>query len=318
MQGSGAQLHHAPAQQGLFSYGGNMIKLFTFTGIPVMEIPARLAEPFDDPNAYKGVPGAADLTDINTGHMIERITQVFGPKGIGWNFIWSASDMEILNPLDKRVLARLKFALFTYSLYDEAGTPHSYEIQTSGANANELVYAEEGARTSALGAAIKGLCFQLPVYKGQLDHHNAGRLPGGNGSSSGGNGRAGLTGIIPAPGRGGPPAAQGEAPLPPAAQTALDGIGDYLLKTGTHSKGKLLREISWRTLGWYALTMKPTSTDRLADQEAALLYLTAKFAPPDPEAARLQQQAFAKVASLQPATPAGKAAKFLVEQRQPA
>ena len=33
----------------------------TFTGIPAGEIPTRLAEPFDDPRAYKGVPGGADL-----------------------------------------------------------------------------------------------------------------------------------------------------------------------------------------------------------------------------------------------------------------
>jgi hypothetical protein len=292
-----------------------MTKLLTFTGIPVADVPTRLAEPFDDPKAYKGVPGGADLTDICTGHMIERITQVFGPKGIGWNFNWSADDMEILNPLERRVLARLKYALFSYVLFDETGAPHLYEIQTSGANANDLVYAEEGARTSALGAAVKGLCFQLPVYKGQLDHHNAGKLPGGNGQKPGGNGHhaAQITEELRLVE---PPASLSEPSLPGEVQAALNAIGDYILKTGTQSKGKLLREVSQRTLGWFALTMKASTADQVADQEAVLLYLTALFTPVREEEASIQQQAFARVALLNPATLAGKAAKILAQQKQ--
>ena len=145
----------------------------TFTGIDAKEIPAALAKIFEDTKAYKGVPGGADLTDINTGHMLERITEVFGPKGLGWNFVFLPEYMEIVNPLEKRVLARLKYAIFKYMITKEDGQEVWIEIPTSGANTNELAYAEEGARTSALGAAIKGLCFQLPIYKGLLDHHNA-------------------------------------------------------------------------------------------------------------------------------------------------
>jgi hypothetical protein len=292
-----------------------MTKLFTFTGIPVMEIPAKLAEPFNDPKAYKGVPGGADLTDICTGHMIERITQVFGPKGIGWNFLWSAEDMEILNPLERRVLARLKQAVFSYVLLDESGAPHPFEIQTSGANANELVYAEEGARTSALGAAVKGLCFQLPVYKGQLDHHNAAQLSSGNGHKPGGNGHhmvhsGEVQRLVE------PPPGINDPSLPDEVQTALNGITRYFLKTGTQSKGKQLGEISLRTLGWFALTMKPVTADQVADQEAVLLYLTVCFVPVKDEEASIQQQAFARLALLNPATPAGKAAKALTQQKQ--
>ena len=58
-------------------------KLFTLTGLPISQIVEKLAEPFE-PQAYRGVPGGADLTDINTGYMIERATQVFGLRGLGW------------------------------------------------------------------------------------------------------------------------------------------------------------------------------------------------------------------------------------------
>ena len=148
------------------------MNLFTFTGIPVGEIPTKLAEAFTDPKAYKGVPGGADLTDINTGHMIERVTEVFGPKGIGWNFSYDPDMMEVLGN-EKRVMAHLHFAIFRYFLWDETGqNVFQYDIATSGASNNNYEYAEEGARTSALGAALKGLCFQLPIYKGHLSHHN--------------------------------------------------------------------------------------------------------------------------------------------------
>lgn len=149
----------------------------TTAGVAVEKIAGLLAEIFADADkAYKAVPGGADLTDINTGHMIERVTQVFGIKGLGWNFRWEPNDLVFIGDLagsSARCTAHLKNAVFSYRLVDEAGETHWFEIQTSGMNTNSALYAEEGARTSALGAALKGLCFQLPIYKGYLDHHNA-------------------------------------------------------------------------------------------------------------------------------------------------
>lgn len=69
--------------------------LFTLTGIPVSQVAEKLAEPFDNPAAYKGVPGGADLTDIGTGWMIERTTQVFGLRGLGWKLLgWEILKSE--------------------------------------------------------------------------------------------------------------------------------------------------------------------------------------------------------------------------------
>lgn len=151
--------------------------LKTVAGKPADQIAMLLAEIFTDAEkAYKAVPGGADLTDINTGHMIERVTQVFGLKGLGWNFRWDPRDLVFYGDVaagTTRVTAHLKNAIFSFALVDEKGEYQWFEIQTSGINQNSATYAEEGARTSALGAALKGLCFQLPIYKGYLDHHNA-------------------------------------------------------------------------------------------------------------------------------------------------
>src|SRR5512137_2289150 len=164
-------------------------KLFTLTGVPVSQIVEKLAEPFE-PQAYKGVPGGADLTDINTGYMIERATQVFGLRGFGWKLEYSPENMVLVGLGEgKRTTAHLKYAMFSYALVNEQGEACWYPIITGAANTNDFAYAEEGARTAAIGAALKSLCFQLPVYKGQLDHHNASLLlgaasqPGGNGNS---------------------------------------------------------------------------------------------------------------------------------------
>src|SRR4030065_952531 len=154
-------------------------KLFPLTGVPVSQIVGKLAEPVE-PQAYKGVPGGADLTDINTGYMIERATQVFGLRGLGSKLEYSPENLMFIGLGEgKRVTAHLRYAVVSYALVNEQGEICWYPIITGAANTNDFAYAEEGARTAAIGAALKSLCFQLPVYKGQLDHHNAGKLLGG-------------------------------------------------------------------------------------------------------------------------------------------
>jgi hypothetical protein len=262
--------------------------LFTLTGIPVEQISARLAEPFDDPKAYKPVPGGADLTDINTGHMLERVNQVFGPKGLGWNLLFSKDDVEVIGDpaTAKRIMVRLTYARFQYTLVDGQGERQVYEIPTGGVNTNEFTYAEEGARTSALGAALKGLGFQLPVYKGLLDHHNAGRLIGGDGKG------ASPTGGIHAPtrpgnGRNGGQSAKGtpEASNPPEIED-LDGptpqatgdpgafeipVGRYGPQNG--QPGMKLAEAPLPWIQWAANQMQPSSDKTRALQAAAKAFL---------------------------------------------
>lgn len=263
------------------------IKLFTLTGIPVDQVVAKLAEPFE-PQAYKGVPGGADLTDINTGYMIERATQVFGLRGLGWKLEYSPTDLVFIGLGEgKRVTAHLKYAVFSYALVDEKGEIRWYPIITGGASANELPYAEEGARTAAIGAALKSLCFQLPVYKGQLDHHNAGKLHAegktatGNGSKNGGNGSK----AAPANGRSTDEILKELGYETPAPQSPANGNdpGAYVIQYGKTYAGWTLRRIveenpkgreaGLTALRWYASEMKPATEAARADQIAAKKFL---------------------------------------------
>ncbi len=271
-------------------------KLFSLTGIPVSQIVDRLALPFE-PQAYRGVPGGADLTDINTGYMIERATQVFGLRGLGWKLEYSPEDMVFIGLGEgKRVTAHLKYAVFSYALINEQDLVNWYPIITGGANTNDFAYAEEGARTAAIGAALKSLCFQLPVYKGQLDHHNASLLlgaasqPGGNGNSphppGHGDGNNGSGPKIPR--------SRGEIlkelgfddpaqPVPaPDVQPDQD-PGAYLIRYGKAYSGwslhRLVKEnprgldAGLAALRWYANEMKPATEQARLDQAAARKYL---------------------------------------------
>ena len=273
--------------------------LFTQTGIPVDQISVRLAEPFDDPQAYKPVPGGADLTDICTGYMLERVNQVFGPKGLGWNLLFSKDDVEVIGDpaTAKRIMVRLTYALFQYTLVDAQGERQVYEIPTGGVNTNEFAYAEEGARTSALGAALKGLGFQLPVYKGLLDHHNAGRLIGGNGKSaaakaSGDGSSAPPGGGVHAPTRPGngrngahsartAPEASSQPEIEDLDGPALQETGDpgaFEIPVGRYGPqngqpGKNLAEAPLAWVQWAANQMQPSSEKTRALQEAAKAFL---------------------------------------------
>jgi len=270
-------------------------KLFTLTGIPVEQISTRLAEPFSDPKAYKPVPGGADLTDISTGHMLERVNQVFGPKGLGWNLLFDKDDLQVFGDptAARRIIVRLAYAVFQYTLVDDEGQLQRCEIPTSGVNTNDFAYAEEGARTSALGAALKGLGFQLPVYKGDLDHHNATKVIGGNGKSApAGNPAAGDPAFGPVPTAGTKPGGNGrKAAVPPAdpgADAEIEDLdeppppgsdpGRFEIPVGRYGPsngrpGKTLAEAPRAWVEWAAHQMQPSNEKTRLLQEAARAFL---------------------------------------------
>jgi len=157
-------------------------KAYTFTGIPVEEITGSLAELLP-PTAFKPIATKTYLTDINTGHMLERATEVFGPRGIGWGLSYEPDHMIIMDNDVKlndeggkkkaRPTARLAYAKFWFMLYGADGEGFKAEIITSGASQNEIEFAEEGARTAAIGSALKSLLFQNEVYKNELKEAQA-------------------------------------------------------------------------------------------------------------------------------------------------
>jgi hypothetical protein len=251
--------------------------LRTYTGIRIEEVPNILAKPFADPKAYRPIPGTPPLTDINTGFMLERVTQVFGLKGIGWNLLFIPENMEIsYRDEDRWVSARLRYAELVVNFLDEKDEVVAMRIPTSGASTNEPGYAEEGARTSALGSALKGMCFQLGVYKGELDLASSGlffptpstpvQLP--------------YSPSIPAVKKETGMAFQPEKPVPP--QTHAEIPGDYVVDVGAKHMGKKLSELSDQALTWYASLdgkgMSPANQKARELQEQACRYLAEKMA----------------------------------------
>jgi len=238
-------------------------QLTTLTGVPATELATRLAAPFTSPKAYKRVPGGANLTDINTGYMLERATEVFGPRGLGWALEYVPEAMEVFDLHERRPTAWLKNATFRYALLDPEGQMHWYAIQTSGASTNELAYAPEGARTSALGAALKALCFQLPIYKGDLDHHNAAK-------------------VLASPGKPGPeppqPSRNGSGPATPPVPE-LPAPAAFVIPLGKN-EGKTLGEVSPKAVEWYATQMQPATPAADALQQAAQALLAVRAARP--------------------------------------
>lgn len=146
--------------------------LQTAAGVPYKEIAQRLAVPFDNPEkAYieieGGRAGKAGLIDIKTGFMIERLNEVFGLRGVGWDLEYSPEDLVMLGDITSYdPVGYLKKAFFVFPLFTENWEHFTtIRILTDGISKNSPEYCLEGARTKAIGQAIKWLCFQLPVYQ---------------------------------------------------------------------------------------------------------------------------------------------------------
>ena len=233
----------------------------TQAGTPASEIRARLAEPFDDPKAYKKVEGTgADLTDINTGHMLQRLNDIFGMKGLGWNLLYERDDIEAGDG-GSRILVRLKYAEFVFWLHN-GDEEHVEEIRipTSGANFNTPQYAEEGAKTVALGTALKGLGFQEAVYTGHLNHRNAGSYRRKASSST----------------KKSSSKKRKKKASSKAKKPASDGNGDlgsYQVPFGKH-KGKTLADCPTDYLEWVVNEMSPFGDEGVAFQQKAAEYLS--------------------------------------------
>lgn len=154
-----------------------MIEQFTtITGLPLMDAIEAMKAVLP-PEAYKGVPGGANLTDISPAYLTEKATEVFGPIGLGWWFEWDPTQVEqSFNPENKfeqyTVLIK-DFSLF-YAYVHTGQLSTSHPVKASGGSANKKSdYAFKGAITGAIGAAFSKLCWQIYVYKGKVDHKNA-------------------------------------------------------------------------------------------------------------------------------------------------
>ncbi len=266
----------------------------TVGGFTLPQVIAELQKPLPA-SAYKPVPGASDLTDIDPAYLTEVATQVFGPVGFGWWFDFQPADLTIAAEARTAKSGR-EYTVYTaslhklvvrYRLLDAGGhTLISEPITATGGNDNEVEsYAVRGALTNALGAAFAKLTWQLPVYKGQLSHRNAATF-GENGKKPATATHSGPPTANTAVGHGQPAAA---APVKAATPTsaslaANDGNGhdaeleallNFVIPPAIQSKhaGKKLGEVSAQVIEWYATKMAVTTPESqvLKDKAAALL-----------------------------------------------
>jgi hypothetical protein len=238
-----------------------MIQLTTLTGLTLAELAAKLDAQLPA-EAYKAVPGGADLTDIDPNYMRKVLNECFGLCGVGWGYAYNAADMhtetqERSGANGKRMVqaATLKHLRFWYRLADPEGHQVTCEIDASGGSENSVEgYAMKGAITNALGNAASNIGFQESVYLGKRDHKTV-KKP------------------APAPKPAAPAAPQPE----PAAQVpAGDDPSGYVIPLGQRS-GQLLGDQPLNVIEWYAHQMAAgNSADKQALQAAAAAFLKIK------------------------------------------
>lgn len=257
-------------------------KLKTLTGITANKIGESLEKPFDDPKAYSpirgGAGGAANLTDIETAWMIERLNEVFGPYGLGWFLEWDPEQVRVVQN-EKSWTATLTRATFRYILLDKDGQEKSCTAPCSGGSNNkELGYALKGMETSAIGNAISKMRFQEQVYKGKLTHENAAKIL----KSRAGSGTEGAVKKKTAS-KTKPSASKPKTSTKPEkveekasyADPSLESYGSYVVPLGKY-KGKTLAELvetDTRIVTWFAEEMTPTSDNAKELNKQAQLFL---------------------------------------------
>ncbi len=159
-----------------------MTRWHTLTGLTLDEALKRLMEVLPG-RAYKAVPGAAGLTDIDPSYLTEVVTDVFGACGVGWVFEFDPASVEVaeVTKINRSGDARQTFSALVkllsvrYAYLDENGKQvMSLPIPSNGGSENDnRNYALRGAITNAIGASFAKLLWQLPVYQGFIDHRNA-------------------------------------------------------------------------------------------------------------------------------------------------
>ncbi len=211
----------------------------TLAGISMAEVPTRLDAELPK-EAYKGVPGAADLTDIDPNYMRKVLNEVFGLCGTGWGYRYDSSDMH--TEIEQRprssgqgtrrvYVATLKRLTFWYKLNDADGSVLTCEIDASGGSENDVeAYAMKGAITNALGHASSNIGFQESVYLGKRSHKTTGRKPAAPAASKP---AAAVPATKPAP---------ASKATPTLAAPAVDNSTSFLVSIGKRA-GKTLAEI---------------------------------------------------------------------------
>jgi len=229
----------------------------TLTGMTLKDVTVRLDEQLP-PDAYKPVPGGADLTDIDPNHMRKVLNEVFGVCGYGWGYDYDASTIRSRTDIRTNrsgkeytvIIVTLSFLEFWYKLVidDEV---HVCNVPATGSSENSNdAYALKGALTNAIGNAVSNIGFQQSVYLGKRDHRTVKKTGVAGKASSRKPARKASSKAKAAP-----KAAQKIAV--PVLDHGNSDPGDFEMPFGSGIKGKKLRELDPDKLDWVANQMAP-------------------------------------------------------------
>jgi len=240
----------------------------TLTGMLLESVAAKLDAELPK-DAYKAVPGAADLTDIDPNYMRKVLNEVFGLCGIGWGYKYDSADMHTEIEERKRssggvrrvYVATLRHLTFWYKLSDSDGNVVTCEIDASGGSDNEIeAYAMKGSITNALGHAASNIGFQESVYLGKRSHKTVGKTTAPASAKAASK---------PAP------KTAKSAPVSPVPISAEDDPASFVIQVGQRA-GQKLGDQDRTVIEWYANSMKASSDLQVTLQNAARSLLTAR------------------------------------------
>ena len=242
----------------------------TLTGMLLESVAARLDAELPK-DAYKAVPGAADLTDIDPNYMRKILNEVFGLCGIGWGYKYDSADMHTEIEERKRssgqgtrrvYVATLRRLTFWYKLSAADDSVVTCEIDASGGSDNDVeAYAMKGAITNALGHASSNLGFQESVYLGKRSHKTVGKTTAPAKAAA-------STAAKPAAPKVVKPVVS--VPVPTVPDPAV-----FVIQVGQRA-GQKLGDQDRTVIEWYANSMKASNDLQTSLQNAARSLLSAR------------------------------------------
>ena len=245
----------------------------TLTGMLLESVAAKLDAELPK-DAYKAVPGAADLTDIDPNYMRKILNEVFGLCGIGWGYKYDSADMHTEIEERKRssgqgtrrvYVATLRRLTFWYKLSAADDSVVTCEIDASGGSDNDVeAYAMKGAITNALGHASSNLGFQESVYLGKRSHKTVGKTTVA----------ASAKAVVPSASKTAPKIVKPIVVAPAPVPTGIDPAG-FVIQVGQRA-GQKLGDQDRTVIEWYANSMKASSDQQTSLQNAARSLLVAR------------------------------------------
>ena len=259
----------------------------TLTGVSLSDLPALLDEELPK-GAYKAIPGASYLTDIDPAFMRDKFNELFGLSGFGWGYSYSAESVSLSKEsvvrkkgqagqyTEEIYFAQLLELTFWYKLVAEDGTISRHEIPATGASDNKVAaYALKGSITAALGNAASNIGWQKSVYMGRRSHKTVGKKKSTSSKASSKKVAQKATKRASKPAK---PAPKKAAPKPAPAKLSAKAaeLGAYMIPTGPKS-GQTLMDQNMKALTFYAKKMRTGGDkDKKALQEAATAFLAVR------------------------------------------